>query len=150
MFGRHDLVHVAAHGCFRADRPLLSTFELAEGPVTLHDSVPEKVGTRLAVLSSCEGGAHQGTGGSEVLGLASVLLARGAASVLAPLTVVRDLECGEFVSAVHAELAGGTRFGLAVARVRSAWLADDDLSRWAVASSFGCFGSGATRVDTRP
>ncbi len=150
MFSRHDLVHVAAHGCFRADRPLLSTFELAEGPVTLHDSVPEKVGTRLAVLSSCEGGAHQGTGGSEVLGLASVLLARGAASVLAPLTVVRDLECGEFVSAVHAELAGGTRFGLAVARVRSAWLADDDLSRWAVASSFGCFGSGATRVDTRP
>lgn len=146
MFGGHDLVHVAAHGRFRADRPLLSTLELAEGEVTLHESVPARVGTRLAVLSSCEGGAHRGTGGSEVLGLASVLLARGAASVLAPLTVVRDLECGEFVSAVHAEMAVGARFGSAVATVRSRWLAADDLSRWAVASSFCCFGSGDTRV----
>ncbi len=145
MLGAHDLVHVAAHGRFRAERPLLSTFELADGEVTLHDSVPERVGCRLAVLSSCEGGAHQGTGGSEVLGLAAVLLARGAASVLAPLTIVRELECGEFVAAVHREMMDGTPFGLAVAKVRSTWLRDDDLSRWAVASSFCCFGSGATR-----
>jgi hypothetical protein len=148
MFGGHDLVHVAAHGRFRADRPLLSTFELADGDITLHESVPVRVGARLAVLSSCEGGAHTGTGGSEVLGLASVLLARGAASVLAPLTVVRDLECGEFVSAVHDAMATGARFGPAVAEVRSRWLRDDDLSRWAVASSFCCFGSGATRRAT--
>lgn len=145
MFGGHDMVHVAAHGRFRADRPLLSTLELADGEVTLHESVPDRVGVRLAVLSSCEGGAHHGNEGSEVLGLASVLLARGAASVLAPLTVVRDLECGEFVSAVHDEMAIGARFGLAAARVRSAWLGGDTLSRWAVASSFTCFGSGATR-----
>jgi hypothetical protein len=68
--------------------------------------------------------------------------------VLAPLTVVRDLECGEFVAAVHAELARGLRFGRAVANVRTAWLRDDDLSRWAVASSFSCFGSGGTRLHT--
>ncbi|MFP5488604.1 MAG: CHAT domain-containing protein, partial [Acidimicrobiia bacterium] len=61
MFRGHDLVHVAAHGRFRADRPLLSTFELADGEVTLHESVPDRVGARLAVLSSCEGGAHRGT-----------------------------------------------------------------------------------------
>lgn len=146
MLGGHDLVHIAAHGRFRADRPLLSTLELADGKVALHESVPPRVGAQLAVLSSCEGGAHLGTGGSEVLGLASVLLARGAASVLAPLTVVRDLECGEFVAEVHAELASGTRFGAAVAAVRSRWLVENDLSRWAVASSFTCFGSGATHV----
>jgi hypothetical protein len=29
---------------------------------------------------------------------------------------------------------------------RQHWLADDDLSRWAVASSFTCFGSGAVTV----
>lgn len=146
MLGGHDLVHIAAHGRFRADRPLLSTLELADGEVALHESVPPRVAAKLAVLSSCEGGAHLGTGGSEVLGLASVLLARGAASVLAPLTVVRDLECGEFVAEVHAELASGTRFGAAVAAVRSRWLVENDLSRWAVASSFTCFGSGATHV----
>jgi tetratricopeptide (TPR) repeat protein len=144
MFGGHDLVHVAAHGCFRSDRPLLSTLELADGLVTLHDAIPAKVACKLAVLSSCEGGAHRGAEGSEVLGLAALLLARGAASVLAPLTVVRDLECGEFVAAVHQRFADGVPFGRAVADVRSAWLGDDDLSRWAVASSFMCFGSGAT------
>ncbi len=150
MFGAHDLVHVAAHGRFRADRPLLSTFELADGRVTLHDAVPERVHTRLAVMSSCEGGAHGRSGGSEVLGLAAVLLARGAASVLAPLTLVRDLECGEFVSAVHEQLAAGTSFAASVAQVRTAWLSEDDLSRWAVASSFSCFGSGATRFVAAP
>ena len=43
-------------------------------------------------------------------------------------------------------MATGTRFGLAVADVRARWLCEDDLSRWAVASSFTCFGSGDTRV----
>ncbi len=147
MFVDDDLVHVAAHGRFRADRPLLSTLEFADGEVALHESIPERVGARLVVLSSCEGGAHRGTGGSEVLGLASVLLARGAASVLAPLTVVRDLECGEFVSEVHRALGRGATVAEAVAGVRSRWLGDDDLSRWAVASSFACFGSGSVRVE---
>jgi hypothetical protein len=95
-------------------------------------------------LSSCEGGAHGAADGSEVLGLAAVMLARGAAAVLAPLTVVRELECADFVSDVHRELASGDAFGRAVATVRRRWLDDDDLSRWAVASSFTCFGS--TRV----
>lgn len=78
--------------------------------------------------------------------LASVMLARGAAAVLAPLTVVRDLECADFVAEVHGELAAGVPFGQAVSVVRQRWLADDDLSRWAVASSFTCFGSGAVTI----
>jgi tetratricopeptide (TPR) repeat protein len=143
MFAGCDLVHVAAHGRFRADRPLLSTLTLADGAATLYDAVPDRIAARLVVLSSCEGGAQGTADGSEVLGLSSVLLARGAASVLAPLTAVRDLECADFVVDVHAELARGEPFACAVANVRERWIADDDLSRWAVASSFACFGSGA-------
>lgn len=146
MFGGHDLVHVAAHGRFRSDRPLLSTLRLHEGERPLGDVVPERIGARLVVLSSCEGGAHGAADGAEVLGLSSVLLARGAASVVAPLTVVRDLECADFVAEVHVELAAGESVACAVANVRGRWLADDDLSRWAVASSFTCFGSGAVTV----
>ncbi len=146
MFAGHDLVHVAAHGRFRSDRPLLSTLQLFDGASTLYDTVPERIAARLVVLSSCEGGAQGTAGGSEVLGLSSVLLARGAAAVLAPLTVVRDLECADFVAEVHDELASGDPFACAVADVRERWLADDDLSRWAVASSFTCFGSGAVTV----
>ncbi len=146
MFAGHDLVHVAAHGRFRSDRPLLSTLRLFDGASTLYDTVPDRIGARLVVLSSCEGGAQGTADGSEVLGLSSVLLARGAAAVLAPLTVVRELECADFVAEVHAELATGEPFACAVASVRERWLADDDLSRWAVASSFTCFGSGAVTL----
>ena len=146
MFAGLDLVHVAAHGTFRADHPLLSTLRLHDGESTLYDTVPDRVVSRLVVLSSCQGGAHGNEEGSEVLGLAAVMLARGAAAVLAPLTIVRDLECAEFVVDVHQRLAAGDAIGRAVADVRQRWLADDDLSRWAVASSFTCFGSDAVRV----
>lgn len=146
MFAGTDLVHVAAHGTFRSDHPLLSTLRLVDGDATMYDAVPELVHTRLVVLSSCEGGAQGTADGSEVLGLSSLLLARGAAAVLAPLTQVRELECAEFVAEVHGELAAGESLGCAVAAVRQRWLADDDLSRWAVASSFTCFGSGAVSL----
>jgi CHAT domain-containing protein len=125
---------------------LLSTLRLADGEATLHDSVPDRVDTRIVVLSSCEGGAQGTSDGAEVLGLGAVLLVRGAASVVAPLTSVRDLECGEFVAELHAELAAGESVACALAAVRQRWLADDDLSRWAVASAFSCFGSGASVV----
>jgi hypothetical protein len=59
---------------------------------------------------------------------------------------VRDLECGDFVAEVHAEQCERRPIGAAVAAVRHRWLADDDLSRWAVASSFTCFGSDAVTV----
>lgn len=146
LFADCGLVHVAAHGRFRSDRPLLSTLRLCEGDATLYDAVPERVGATLIVLSSCEGGAQGTADGSEVLGLSAVMLARGAATVIAPLTAVRDLECADFIADVHAELAAGAMVGHALARVRTRWLGDDDLSRWAVASSFLCFGSGAARV----
>jgi tetratricopeptide (TPR) repeat protein len=146
MFGSADLVHVAAHGTFRSDHPMLSTLRLVDGDASLYDTVPDRVATRMVVLSSCEGGAHGSSDGSEVLGLGAVMLARGAASVLAPLTVVRELECAEFVADVYAELATGEPIGAAVAAVRQRWLSDDDLSRWAVASSFTCFGSDAVTV----
>lgn len=146
MFASSDLVHVAAHGTFRSDHPLLSTLRLVDGEATLYDAVPERVESLLVVLSSCEGGAQGTADGSEVLGLSAVLLARGAAAVLAPLTVVRELECADFVAEVHDELATGEPFACAVAAVRQRWLSADDLSQWAVASSFSCFGSGAVSI----
>ena len=146
MFAGLDVVHVAAHGVFRSDHPLMSTMRLHDGDMTLYDTVPVSVGSRLVILSSCEGGAQGTADGSEVLGLASVMLARGAAAVLAPLTAVRELECADFVAEVHDEFATGASFGLAVSAVRQRWLGDDDLSRWAVASSFTCFGSGSVTI----
>jgi tetratricopeptide (TPR) repeat protein len=146
MCGTHGLVHIAAHGTFRLDHPLLSTLRLVDGEATLYETIPDAVTARLLVLSSCEAGAHGSADGSEVLGLAAVLIARGGAAVLAPLTVVRELECADFVAEVYAALMPSNSIGEAVASVRTRWLADDDLSRWAVASSFTCFGSPSVRL----
>ena len=146
LFRTTDLVHVAAHGTFRSDRPLMSSVRLTDGEARLAEVVPPEVRTTMVVLSSCEGGANGTSDGSEVLGLSSVLLARGAAAVLAPLTVVRDLECAEFVVEVHRNMAGGADLADSLATVRQRWFADHDLSRWAVASSFSCFGSGAVHL----
>lgn len=146
MLAERDVVHVAAHGTFRSDHPLLSTLRLGGGPATLYDVVPEQVRSRLVVLSSCEGGAQGTADGSEVLGFAAVMLARGATAVLTPFTVVGDVECAAFVAEVHEHLVEGDPLGAAVARVRRQWLADGDLGRWAVASSFTCFGSATVTV----
>jgi tetratricopeptide (TPR) repeat protein len=142
MLEECDVVHIAAHGRFRADRPLISTIELAEGEASFFDVVPPRNCARVVMLSSCEGGAQATSAGSEVLGPSSLLLARGTASVVAPLTVVGDLQCGDFGSDVHDAWVGGEPIATAVSMVRQDWLADPDLSRWAVATSFNCFGSG--------
>ena len=141
-----DIVHLAAHGSFRSDRPLLSTLRLLDGEVPLVDALPDRVTPALVVLSSCEGGAQGTADGSEVLGISAVLLARGATSVVAPLSAVRELECTEFVVEMYRELSRGLSVASSLAAVRARWLADDDLSRWAVASSFTCFGSGSVTV----
>lgn len=141
----HDLVHVAAHGSFRSDHPLLSTLRLSGGEATLYDVIPDTVAARLVVLSSCEAGAQGGAEGSEVLGFAAVMLARGAAAVLAPTTTVDDLECAAFVAEVHERIADGAELGAAAADVRRRWWNDGNLARWAVASSFTCYGSSGVR-----
>lgn len=145
MLAERDVVHVAAHGTFRSDHPLLSTLRLGSGAASLYDVVPEQVRSRLVVLSSCEGGAQGTADGSEVLGFAAVMLARGASAVLTPFTVVGDVECAAFVAEVHQRLVAGDPLGTAVAGVRDEWL-NGDLGRWGVAASFTCFGSAAVTV----
>lgn len=141
MLGDHDLVHVAAHGTFRSDRPLLSTVRLADARATVDEILPERIRSRLVVLSSCEAGASGTSDGSEVLGLAAVLLARGAASIVAPLAIVRDLECAAFVAELYDEFARGGSLAAALVEVRHRWMSDPSLGRIAVAASFTCFGS---------
>src|SRR5262249_11519409 len=98
-----DVVQIAAHGTFRIDQPLLSSIRLAGAEMSLYELAAVDVASRLVVLSSCEGGVHGVSSGSEVLGLASILLSRGAATVVAPMAIVSDRACADFVGEVHSE-----------------------------------------------
>ncbi len=106
--GRHDVVHVVAHGHFRRDNPLWSTIELVDGPMSVYelqqlDRVPHTV-----VLATCESGAAGGRVGVELQGLAATLLDLGARSVVASVgPLPDDVVTREAMIALHSDLRAG-------------------------------------------
>ena len=148
MLAAVDVAHIAAHGTFRADQPLMSSLRLSDGEMSVYEIAGAAVRSRLVVLSSCEGGVHGERSGSEVFGLASVLLSRGAAAVVAPTAVVSDHACAKFVAELHREWSTGITVADALSRVRNRWMAHASLVQWATASAFTCFGSGSLRRDS--
>jgi CHAT domain-containing protein len=101
------LTHVAAHGTFRADSPLLSALRLDDGPLTVYDLERLRRGPRLLILSSCDSGIAAPTGADEVLGLASSLLPLGTANIVASVVPVNDVAVVPLMTALHRELRGG-------------------------------------------
>ena len=73
------LVHVAAHGTFRSDSPLLSALELDDGPLTVYDLERLARAPHRVVLSSCNSAVGAPSGADELLGVVSALVALGSA-----------------------------------------------------------------------
>jgi tetratricopeptide (TPR) repeat protein len=134
-----DVVHLAAHGEFRPDNPLLSAIELFDGPLTAHDlELAERV-PRLWVLAACEVGRFSPRRAREVLGFASALLQFGAATVVAATGPVLDEVMPEFSGAVHGRLAAGEPPAEALAGLRRDG-AGDERARLTT-SAFVCLGA---------
>jgi CHAT domain-containing protein len=134
------LGHIAAHGTFRADAPLFSSLQLADGPLTVHDLQQLQRPPASLVLSACDSGGAAPIGPFEAVGLVSSLLGMGTCSVLASVVPVNDQACLSVMADVHAVVgrAGGT--------VAEGWLAarqaavGDDLAA-ATAASFTAWGA---------
>ncbi|HEU5160708.1 MAG TPA: CHAT domain-containing protein [Streptosporangiaceae bacterium] len=122
------LVHLAAHGTFRDGNALLSSVELADGPLTAYDLETLRVPPRLVVVSACDAGRA----GEAFMGLPGVLLAFGTATVIASVTPVRDETARRFMVAVHRHLARGAPPAHALAAV----------PRSPGVLGFTCFGAG--------
>ena len=101
------LVHVAAHGRFREDRPELSSIDLADGPLYGYEVCRLSRAPRRIVLASCESGLSVARPGEEVAGLAAGLLRTGAATVVASVLPVPDDRAFAVASALHEKLAAG-------------------------------------------
>lgn len=112
------VAHIAAHGRFRADQPLFSSIELADGPLYGYDlrrgCVP-----RWIVLSACDVGLSAVRPGDEVIGLAAALLRAGAAAVVASVLPVPDEPAMALMAALHAGLSAGLGPAAALARAQS-------------------------------
>lgn len=99
--------HIAAHGSFRADNPLFSTIELADGPLTVHELSALRSVPRRLVLSSCDAALTSVLAGDAVLGLSSELVRLGVGCVVAPALPIPDVATRPFMLDLYRGLAAG-------------------------------------------
>ena len=86
-----DLLHFATHGNLSANAPLQSSIALAnQEKLSLAELMSLQLKAKLVVLSACDTGKGDQTGGDEVMGLTRGLLAAGAQSALVSLWPVDD------------------------------------------------------------
>ena len=103
--------HIAAHGVFRGDNPLFSSLRLDDGPLTIYDLGRLRRAPHRMILSSCESGVAAAVAGDELLGMISVLIPLGTASLLASMVPVNDAASAPFMVDFHTGLRSGATFG---------------------------------------
>ena len=133
------LAHIAAHGLFRAESPMFSSLQLADGPLTVDDIHRLEQPPHRIVLPACRSGVVAAIGGQDVIGFASALLTQGTAGVIASIADVDDAATVQVMLDLHAGLAGGLRLDEALASARRA--AYDDPVRHATAVLFAAMGA---------
>ena len=96
-----SLVLLAAHGTFRGDSPLLSSFRMYDGPLTVFDIEQLAAVPDVMVLPSCEAGSVLAHPGDDLMGVAAALVGRGVKSLIAPIDSVPDEALVEPMHALH-------------------------------------------------
>jgi tetratricopeptide (TPR) repeat protein len=134
------LVHIAAHGTFRADSPLFSSLRLDDGPLTVYDLERLRRGPRQLVLSSCDSGVIVPAGANELLGLASSLIPLGTAGIVASVVQVNDAAVVPLMLALHRGVRRGASLAEALRDARQG--SESDPVAMATGWSFICLGSG--------
>ena len=111
------LAHLACHGHFRADSPLPSSLELADGPLNVYELQRLKRAPEVVVLSACDLALSQTHPGDELLGFAAALLGMGTRTIVASVVPVPDAAARRLMLAFHRDLLAG--FGPAAALARA-------------------------------
>lgn len=133
------LAHIAAHGTFRAEAPLFSSLQLADGPLTVHDLEELRHPPRSIILSACDSGGAAPIGPHEALGLVSALLGMGTSDVLASIVPVNDHATLGVMAEVHAIAGSGGTLAEGWLAARKA--AQGDALHAATAASFTSWGA---------
>ena len=119
---RSSLVHLATHGYFRADSPLFSTLQLADGVITAESLADWALGqAALVTLSACETGS-QLTWGSDVLGLARGLWEAGARRLVLSQWAVDDAATAELMAHFYRRIHAGDTLARALQQAQLAVL----------------------------
>jgi CHAT domain-containing protein/tetratricopeptide (TPR) repeat protein len=102
-----DILHFACHGQFRAENPLFSSLQLADGSVTVRDICAQNLRANLVTLSACETGLNKIYAGDEILGLARGFLSAGVSSLILSLWTVNDAAAAELMQDFYKNLQRG-------------------------------------------
>jgi len=102
-----ELAHLSAHASYRPGNALLSEILLADGALYGHDLAALAAPPRRVVLSTCDAALGDVTAADRPLGPAAALLDGGAATVVASVAPVNDVETCAFMLNLHHELARG-------------------------------------------
>jgi hypothetical protein len=127
-----SLAHLACHGSYRADSPLFSALELADGPLNVYELQRLRRAPDVVVLSACDLAVSRLHPGDELLGLAAALLGMGTRTVVASVVPVPDAAARRLMLAFHRNLAAGGAPASALARAQAG----------AAVPGFVCLGSG--------
>ncbi len=135
-----DIFHIACHGVLRADNPLFSYLEVADGPLAVHDIEGLRRAPATVVLSACDSALAQPRPGGEWLGMASALLSLGTRSLIASVLPVPDTPATvALMAGLHARLAAGAPPAEAL-RAAGAELDPSDAAAAAARAAFVCIG----------
>ncbi len=134
------LAHIAAHGIFRADRPLFSSLRMYDGPLTVYDFERLNRAPYRIVLPCCDSGVLAPAGANELLGLVSSLLPLGTAGIVAALVRLNDQAVVPLMVDLHRHLCEGQTLAESMYHVRRG-LAGDPIQQ-ATAASLVTLGAG--------
>jgi CHAT domain-containing protein len=101
------VAHLACHGRFRADSPLFSALELADGSLNVYALQRLRRVPELIVLSACDLAISDARPGDELLGFAAALIGMGARTVIASTTPAPDAAARRLMIDLHSRLISG-------------------------------------------
>jgi CHAT domain-containing protein len=102
------VLHLAAHGLFRPEAPLLSSIHLSDRWLAVQDIYNLDLKANLVFLSACETGLGHDAGGDDLVGLVRGFLYAGAKSLIASLWVVDDESMTRLVADFYTRWMAGS------------------------------------------
>lgn len=112
--GKYDLIHISAHGEYRADSPLFSRIVLAkdashDGRLEVQEILSDVdfSGVNLVVLSACGTARGRRSGGDDIVGLTRAVLYAGAPGVISTLWDIDDDASADLMEEFYRHLLAG-------------------------------------------
>jgi CHAT domain-containing protein len=112
--GKFQVLHLATHGYFNKDNPMLSGLQLEadkfnDGLLEVHEILELRLNSDLVTLSACRTGLGSGyfsdiPAGDDFVGMTRAFLQVGSASVLATLWEVEDRSTVDFMKSFYGHL----------------------------------------------